>query len=76
MIPDRPNSTIADSARANGGLTIGSSAMTCMKRLRARGSGTRTWTNANRKPTSVPTVATSTPRMIVLKRIWFCGGVR
>jgi hypothetical protein len=47
-----------------------------MKRLSRRGSGTRTWTKANRKPTSVPTVATSTPRMIVLNRIWFWGGVR
>ena len=50
MMPLRPNRTIAASASANGGLTIGSSAMTCMKRLSGRGSGTRTCTYANRKP--------------------------
>ncbi len=69
MSPYRPNRMMADNASANGGLTMGSSAITWMKRFSGRGSGTRTCTYAKRKPMSEPTVATTAPRTTVLIRI-------
>ena len=76
MMPLRPNMVMVATARANGGLTMGSSAMTWMRVLRGRGAGTRTWTKAKTKATSVPRVATVRPNMTVFSRIWFWTVVR